>query len=182
MFRICPAPLPLPALAESNRPCGLNNRSCSDPPSATATRPSVNSMTPRTCRKRYAESALLPITRRGFAVSHNRSLSLQAGRAFSTMRTPALSREDLRIERESEHGRCSRHAYQPVREGSHVHSMLRRGDMLNRQSACTRVAAGRSLMECRPPNALRLSCGAQVERAQTQFYPRGGAPPASGAC
>src|SRR6266576_7086897 len=33
-----------------------------------------------------------------------------------------------------------------------------------------------------PPNELRLSCDATLYGAQTQFYPRGRAPSASGAC
>jgi hypothetical protein len=42
------------------------------------------------------------------------------------------------------------------------------------------VSHGAALM--RPPNEVRLSCGATFSRSQTQFYLRGRAPSASSAC
>jgi len=43
--------------------------------------------------------------------------------------------------------------------------------------------AARSMNDVMPlPNEMRLSCGATLYGAQTQFYPRGRAPAASGAC
>lgn len=91
---ICPRSMPLPALAEINRPSGLNTRSCSDSPSATAIRPSESRMTPRTCPNRYVESAPFPMTSCGVVSSRKRWRSSHAGRVFVTMRTPALSRDE----------------------------------------------------------------------------------------
>jgi hypothetical protein len=103
-------------------------------------------MTPRTCRKRYAESVLLPIITRGFAAMDNRSLSLQAGRAFSTMRIPALSREDCAW---SGGVNIATAITARINQFAKARICIGTGDdVLRRQSARSRVAVCRTCAGC----------------------------------